>query len=90
MVCNASIADEDVLEWLKANAYSDLEGSLSWADDEYWEVDEYRLLPCLFTRTGRDGAAGCQSAICQSDLGLSDPVWSDYGAAKIIAPLLER
>ena len=89
MVCDASIADEDVLEWLKANAYG---GSGTWANDEDGEVDEDGLLPCLFANTNGDSAVECQSAICQGDARevFNDIVWPDYGAAKIIAPLLER
>ena len=89
VVCDASIAEEDVLEWLKANAYG---GSGTWANDEDGEVDEDGLLPCLFANTNGDSAVECQSAICQGDARevFNDIVWPDYGAAKIIAPLLER
>ena len=88
MVCDASIADEDVLEWLQANAYG---GSGTWANDEDGEVDEDGLLPCLFANKNGDSAVECQSAICQGDARevFNDIVWPDYGAAKIIAPLLE-
>ena len=92
VVCDASIADEDVLEWLKANAYGGRGPDPSWANGESWEVDEDGLLPCLFANTNGDSAAECQSAICQGDVRevFNDIVWPDYGAAKIIAPLLER
>ena len=83
VVCDTSIADEDVVEWIKANAGEDF---LSYAHDEGLED----FLPCLYVYADAESAAECQSAICRSDFKVNDPVGKGHGAGRRIAPLLGR
>ena len=81
IVCDSSIEEEGVADWILANAGEEF---LSFADN----LDG--SLPCLYVYEEAETAAECEAVICGGDPNVNDPVYKDHGAGRTISPILDK
>mgnify|MGYP006997643709 FL=1 len=81
IVCDSSIEEEGVADWILANAGEEF---LSYADN----LDG--SLPCLYVYEEAETAAECEAVICGGDPNVNDPVYKDHGAGRTISPILDK